>query len=61
VHWLTEEEAGRLLKELPEHLAAMAIFILTTGLRQRNVSCVAWLRMSRVQFWHSPEIKKACD
>jgi integrase len=42
VRWLTPEEAVRLLKELPQHLNAMARFSLSTGLRQRNVSYLRW-------------------
>lgn len=42
VRWLTPEEALRLLKELPQHLNAMARFSLSTGLRQRNVSYLRW-------------------
>lgn len=40
--WLTREEAGRLLAELPEHLASMVRFSLATGLRQRNVTELEW-------------------
>lgn len=42
VRWLTPEETVRLLKELPQHLNAMARFSLSTGLRQRNVSYLQW-------------------
>ncbi|HEY9035567.1 MAG TPA: tyrosine-type recombinase/integrase [Pseudomonadales bacterium] len=42
VRWLKPEEAERLLRELPEHLADMALFSLATGLRQRNVSYLRW-------------------
>lgn len=41
VRYLTREEAGRLLAELPEHLRAMARFSLATGLRQGNVKGAA--------------------
>lgn len=40
--WLTYEEEARLLAELPEHLAAMMRFSLSTGLRQRNVVNLRW-------------------
>ena len=38
VRWLTEEEAERLLKVLPEHLAEMMRFTLATGWREVNVA-----------------------
>jgi integrase len=40
--WLTQEEANRLLKELPPHLRVMAKFTLATGLRASNVSNLKW-------------------
>lgn len=40
--WITELEATRLLKELPEHLRAMAKFTLATGLRASNVRNLRW-------------------
>ena len=42
VRWLTPEQAQKLLKELPEHLADMTRFALATGLRQRNVVRLEW-------------------
>ena len=39
---LTHEELGRLLSELPEHLADMALFSVATGLRQGNVRNLRW-------------------
>lgn len=42
VRWITPEEAQRLLKELPTHLAAMARFSFSTGLRQGNVKRLRW-------------------
>lgn len=42
VRFLTQEEAARLIAELPPHLASMARFSLATGLRQRNVSYLMW-------------------
>lgn len=42
VRWLTREEARRLIKELPPHLANAAIFSLATGLRAANVYKLKW-------------------
>jgi integrase len=42
IRWLTQEEASRLISELPEHLADMVIFTLATGLRQSNVTGLQW-------------------
>jgi integrase len=39
---LTPEDLERLLKELPEHLADMAVFSVATGLRQGNVKRLEW-------------------
>lgn len=60
VRWITKEEAGRLLKVLPDHLRDMAQFSLSTGLRQRNVSFLRWdqLDMARKVAWiHADEAK----
>lgn len=46
VRSLTREEFARLLSELPEHLASMAIFSVATGLRQANVSKLQWSQIS---------------
>ena len=42
VRWLTEEQAQRLLSQLPEHLEVMARFSLETGLRRANVTGLQW-------------------
>jgi integrase len=42
IRFLTQEEAQRLLAELPEHLADMATFSLATGLRAANVTGLQW-------------------
>ncbi len=39
---LTPEEFGRLYRELPEHLADMALFAVSTGLRQGNIKRLKW-------------------
>lgn len=60
VRWITHEEAGRLLAELPVHLKAMAAFTLATGLRQRNCSLLRWdqVDLDRAMAWiHADEAK----
>jgi integrase len=60
VRWITQEEAERLLKELPSHLADMAAFALSTGLRQSNVSYLRWdqVDMARGMAWiHADQSK----
>lgn len=42
VRALTAAEFGRLLDELPEHLADMALFSVATGLRAANVKGLEW-------------------
>lgn len=42
VRWLKQEEARLLIAELPDHLAAMMRFTLTTGLRESNVTQLEW-------------------
>jgi len=61
IRWLTQEEAERLLMELPEHLAAMARFSLETGLRQANVSGLQWSQVDLVRrvAWVHPDQAKA--
>ena len=47
--WLTKEEANRLIKELPPHLADMATFSLATGLRKANVLGLKWRNIDLVR------------
>ena len=42
IRYLTGEEAGRLLANLPNYLRAMAEFTLATGLRETNVRLLEW-------------------
>jgi integrase len=42
IRWLTQEEAAKLLAELPDHIEAMARFTLATGLRESNVTGLKW-------------------
>jgi len=61
IRYLTREEAGRLLKELPEHLADMAVFSLATGLRRANVTGLRWsqLDLKNRRAWVHPDEAKA--
>lgn len=43
---LTQDDAKRLLNELPEHLREMALFSLATGLRQGNVLRLEWSQIN---------------
>lgn len=45
IRWLTQNEAEKLIAELPSHLADMAIFTLATGLRQSNVKNLKWTQV----------------
>ncbi len=58
---LTPESAGRLLEELPAHLAAMARFALSTGLRDANVRGLQWSEVDLAQrvAWVWPDDAKA--
>lgn len=60
VRWLTRDEAERLLRELPEHLADMAKFSLATGLRESNVTGLRWENVDtdrRCAWVHGSEAK----
>lgn len=61
IRYLTREEARRLIAELPEHLADMAIFSLATGLRQSNVTGLQWsqIDLARRLAWIHPDQAKA--
>jgi integrase len=61
VRFLTHEEAQRLLRELPEHLADMAAFSLATGLRRANVTGLQWSQVNLVRklAWIHPDQAKA--
>ena len=61
IRWLTRDEADRLLKELPEHLADMARFTLATGLRRANVTGLEWgqVDLGRRVAWIHPDQAKA--
>lgn len=61
IRWITRDEADRLIAELPEHLAAMVRFSLSTGLRQRNVVALQWTQvdLKRRIAWIHPDQAKA--
>lgn len=42
IRYLTRDEAGNLLAELPPHLNAMARLCLATGLRRANITGLTW-------------------
>ena len=60
VRWLKQTEAERLLTELPEHLAEMVRFTLASGLRERNVTHLAWEQVDLVKrlAWVYPDQMK---
>jgi integrase len=45
VRFLSEQEFGRLMGELPHHLKVMAEFSVLTGLRMSNVTGLKWSRV----------------
>lgn len=61
VRWLTQDEAKRLIGELPVHLADMVEFTLATGLRQANVTHLVWSQvdLERKLAWIHPDEAKA--
>ena len=46
---LTQEQAGRLLAELPEYQRDIVLFALATGLRQSNVLKLEWSQINLEQ------------
>lgn len=61
IRWLTKDESDRLLSVLPPHLAEMTRFTLVTGLRERNVTGLAWSQVDLVRktAWIHPDQAKA--
>jgi len=61
IRWITQDEAGRLIAALPEHLAAMVRFSLETGLRRANVTGLEWSQvdLARRTAWIHPDQAKA--
>jgi integrase len=60
VRSLTQEEFGRLLDNLPPHLADMALFSVATGLRQGNVRQLEWqqINLELRHAWITPDKHK---
>ncbi len=60
VRYLTSNQAERLLRELPAHLAEMAAFSLATGLRKANVTGLQWSQVdvARRMAWVHPDQSK---
>ncbi len=61
VAYLTREQLVILIAELPQHLAEMATFAVTTGLRAANVLGLEWeqVNMETRQAWIHPDQAKA--
>jgi len=61
IRWITKDEAERLIKVLPDHLAAMVRFSLETGLRRANVTGLQWSQVDLVRrtAWIHPDQAKA--
>ncbi len=61
ISWLTQEQANRLLLELPDHLRDMAEFTLATGLRRLNVMLLQWsqIDMNKKLAWIYPDQAKS--
>jgi integrase len=61
IRWITRQEVNRICNELPEHLEAMVRFSLATGLRESNVTGLAWnqIDMQRKVAWIHPDQAKA--
>jgi integrase len=55
-----EQEADKLIAELPEHVAIMSRFALATGLRRHNVTHLEWSQVDirrKVAWYHPDEMK----
>jgi integrase len=61
VRFLSEQEFGRLMAELPPHLRVMAEFSVLTGLRRSNVTGLKWdnVDLERRLLWVSSENYKS--
>lgn len=64
IRWITQDEAARLLRELPPHVANMAEFSLATGLRLANVAGLRWTQIDlgrRTAWIHADQNKSKKD
>ena len=61
VRYLAVRQVHQLLRELPQHLAAMAAFSLATGLRKSNVTGIQWeqIDLERHMAWVHPDQSKS--
>lgn len=61
IRWITKDEAERLIRVLPDHLAAMVRFSLETGLRKANVTGLQWSQVDLIRrtAWIHPDQAKA--
>lgn len=60
IRFLTRQEADRLLRELPDHMADMVAFSLATGLRRSNVTGLQWSQVDlarQVAWIHADQAK----
>lgn len=60
IRWLTQDEAQKLIDELPEHLAEVVRFSLATGLRKTNVTDLEWSQVDlqrRIAWVHADQAK----
>jgi integrase len=60
IRFLTRDQATTLLRELPQHLRAMAGFALLTGLRRANITGLTWeqIDFNRRLAWVHPDQAK---
>lgn len=61
IRYLSRQEAQRLIEHLPAHLADMATFSLSTGLRRANVTGLRWdqVDLENRRAWIHPDQAKA--
>lgn len=61
IHWLTREEANRLIECCSESIRPIVTFALVTGLRRSNIIDLEWnqVDMQRKVAWINPENAKA--
>jgi integrase len=64
VRWLTRDEWSRLYAELPDHMKPIALFAVSTGLRQFNVLRMEWSRIDlqrKVAWVSASQMKNGLD